>query len=53
VTSVAYQSGQLVLQLSGPPTGATSLTYQAHLRAGPWITNAVGAGLLTFTLPIT
>ncbi|TCC43093.1 sialate O-acetylesterase [Kribbella sindirgiensis] len=52
VTSVAYQPGKLVLQLSGPPTGATALTYQAHLRAGPWITNAIGTGLLTFTLPI-
>jgi hypothetical protein len=53
VTSVAYQPGKLVLQLSGPPIGATTLTYQAHLRAGPWITNAVGAGLLTFVLPIS
>lgn len=53
VTSVAYQPGKLVLQLSGPPTGATALTYQAHLRAGPWITNAIGTGLLTFTLPIS
>ncbi|NIK55887.1 sialate O-acetylesterase [Kribbella shirazensis] len=53
VTSVAYQPGKLVLQLSGPPTGATTLTYQAHLRAGPWITNATGAGLLTFRLPIS
>ncbi|MGW6280889.1 sialate O-acetylesterase [Kribbella sp. NPDC055071] len=53
VTSVAYQTGRLVLTLSGPPTGATTLTYQAHLRAGPWITNAIGTGLLTFTLPIT
>ena len=52
VTSVAYQPGKLILQLSGPPTGATTLTYQAHLRAGPWITNATGTGLLTFTLPI-
>ncbi|TDW89246.1 carbohydrate esterase-like sialic acid-specific acetylesterase [Kribbella pratensis] len=53
VTSVAYQPGKLVLQLSGPPTGATALTYQAHLRAGPWITNTIGTGLLTFTLPIS
>ncbi|TDW81205.1 sialate O-acetylesterase [Kribbella sp. VKM Ac-2566] len=53
VTSVAYQPGKLVLQLSGPPTGATALTYQAHLRAGPWITNAIGTGLLTFALPIS
>jgi predicted secreted protein len=53
VTSVAYQPGKLVLQLSGPPTGPTALTYQAHLRAGPWITNAIGTGLLTFTLPIS
>ncbi|MEV5960226.1 sialate O-acetylesterase [Kribbella sp. NPDC051952] len=53
VTSVAYQPGKLVLTLSGPPTGATTLTYQGHLGSGPWITNAIGTGLLAFTTPIT
>jgi hypothetical protein len=38
--------------LSGTPTGATALVYQGHLKAGPWITNATGAGLLAFSLPI-
>jgi hypothetical protein len=53
VTSVAYQSGgKLLLTLSGPATGATGLTYQGHLGAGPWITNDIGAGLLAFTLPL-
>ncbi|WP_185448794.1 hypothetical protein [Kribbella qitaiheensis] len=49
---MAYQpGGKLVLTLSGP--GATGLTYQGHLGAGPWITNATGTGLLAFTLPVT
>lgn len=52
VTSVAYQAGgKLVLTLSGPR--ATGLTYQGHIGAGPWITNAIGTGLLAFTLPVT
>jgi len=53
VTSVVYQAdGSLRLTLSGTPTGATALVYQGHLKAGPWITNATGAGLLAFSLPI-
>jgi hypothetical protein len=49
VTDVAYrEGGQLVLSLSGPADGATGVSYLSHLRAGPWITNATGAGLLTF-----
>jgi hypothetical protein len=53
ITSVAYQAGgSLKLTLSGTPTGATALVYQAHLGAGPWITNAIGTGLLAFSLPI-
>jgi hypothetical protein len=54
VTSVAYQpGGKLLLELSGPATGATGLTYQGHLGAGPWITNPIGTGLLAFSLPLT
>jgi hypothetical protein len=54
VSSVVYQAGgKLVLTLSGPASGATGLTYQGHLGAGPWITNATGTGLLAFTLPLT
>ncbi|WP_433007181.1 sialate O-acetylesterase [Kribbella sp. CA-294648] len=54
VNSVAYQAGgSLKLTLSGTPTGATALVYQGHLKAGPWITNATGTGLLAFSLPIT
>lgn len=50
VTSVAYEpGGKLVLTLSGPATGATGVSYLGHLGSGPWITNAVGAGLLAFT----
>ena len=54
VSSVAYQpGGKLMLTLSGPATGATSLIYQGHNGAGPWITNATGTGLLSFSLPVT
>ena len=54
VSSVTYQAGgKLLLTLSGPATGATSLTYQGHNGAGPWITNATGTGLLAFTMAIT
>ncbi|TWD80157.1 carbohydrate esterase-like sialic acid-specific acetylesterase [Kribbella amoyensis] len=54
VSSVAYEAGgKLVLTLSGPADGVTGLTYQGHLRAGPWITNATGVGLLAFKLPVT
>jgi hypothetical protein len=54
VSAVVYQAGgKLVLTLSGPASGATGLTYQGHLGAGPWITNAIGTGLLAFTLPLT
>lgn len=50
VTEVAYQAGgKLVLTLSGPADGATGMTYLGNLRAGPWITNATGTGLLAFT----
>jgi hypothetical protein len=49
VTDVAYEpGGRLVLTLSEPTTGATGVSYLAHLRAGPWITNDIGAGLLAF-----
>ncbi|MFI5734960.1 sialate O-acetylesterase [Kribbella sp. NPDC051587] len=54
VTAVTYQpGGNLLLDLSGPATSVTTLTYQGHLKAGPWITNSTGAGLLAFTLPVT
>jgi hypothetical protein len=54
VSSVVYQAdGSLKLSLSGTPTGATALVYQGHLKAGPWITNATGTGLLAFSLAIT
>ncbi|MEV8373900.1 sialate O-acetylesterase [Kribbella sp. NPDC056861] len=54
VSSVAYQAGgKLVVTLSGPATSGSSLTYQGHNGAGPWITNATGTGLLAFTLPIS
>jgi hypothetical protein len=54
VSSVVYQAdGSLKLSLSGTPTGATALIYQGHLKAGPWITNATGTGLLAFDLAIT
>lgn len=54
VSSVAYQAGGVLkLTLSGTPTGATALVYQGHLKAGPWITNATGIGLLAFNLAIT
>jgi len=52
VTSVTQTGAKLLLDLSGPATAATALTYLGHLRAGPWITNATGAGLLSFSLPI-
>lgn len=49
VTDVTYAGqGRLVLTLSGPATGATGVSYVAHLRAGPEITNESGAGLLAF-----
>jgi Carbohydrate esterase, sialic acid-specific acetylesterase len=55
VSSVEYQAdGRLVLGLSEPATGATGISYLGHLRSGPWITNATGAGLLAFTgIPVT
>ncbi|MGC4937321.1 sialate O-acetylesterase [Kribbella sp. DT2] len=54
ISSVAYQpGGKLVLTLSGPATGVTGLTYQGHIGAGPWITNATGTALLAFKLPVT
>lgn len=54
VSSVAYQSGgNLVLTLSGPATGVTALIYQSHIGSGPWITNAVGTGLLAFRLRVS
>lgn len=52
--AVTYQAGgKLLLTLSGPATGATSLTYQGHNGTGPWITNTTGTGLLAFTMPVT
>jgi carbohydrate esterase-like sialic acid-specific acetylesterase len=52
VTGVRYEPGALVLTLSGPGTGATAVEYVGHLRSGPGITNATGAGLLTFSEPL-
>jgi hypothetical protein len=54
VTDVAYRGGgTLALTLSGPASGASGVSYLSHLRAGPWIVNATGAGMLTFyNLPI-
>jgi hypothetical protein len=54
VTDVEYRAGgRLVLTLSAPADGATGVSYLSHLRAGPWIVNATGSGLLTFhNLPI-
>jgi Carbohydrate esterase, sialic acid-specific acetylesterase len=51
VTAVGYAAGALTLTLSGPATGATSVSYLGHLRSGPVITNATGAGLLAFDQP--
>ncbi|MFF4879659.1 MULTISPECIES: sialate O-acetylesterase [unclassified Micromonospora] len=55
VTGVEYRAGgRLVLTLSAPADGATGVSYLSHLRAGPWIVNATGSGLLTFhNLPLT
>ncbi|MFC0627180.1 sialate O-acetylesterase [Kribbella deserti] len=54
VTSVSYQpGGKLILALSGPATAATSVSYLSHNGAGPLITNATGAGLLAFQVPLT
>jgi hypothetical protein len=53
VTGVRYEPGRLVLTLSGPADGATGVSYLGNLRSGPWITNGVGAGLLSFTQPFT
>ncbi|MET7278198.1 sialate O-acetylesterase [Kribbella sp. NPDC005582] len=54
VSSVAYRAGgNLVLTLSGPATGVTALIYQSHIGSGPWITNAVGSGLLAFRLRVS
>jgi hypothetical protein len=54
VTGVEYRDGgRLVLTLSGPAGEASGVSYLSHLRAGPWIANAIGTGLLTFyNLPI-
>ncbi|MFG3698622.1 sialate O-acetylesterase [Micromonospora sp. NPDC047620] len=54
VTDVEYRAGgRLALTLSAPADGATGVSYLSHLRAGPWIVNATGSGLLTFhNLPI-
>ncbi|WP_084734990.1 sialate O-acetylesterase [Actinophytocola xinjiangensis] len=50
VSAVEYQAGgRLVLTLSEPAPDATGVTYLGHLRAGPWITNATGVGMLAFT----
>lgn len=50
VSSVDYQpGGRLLLTLATPAPEATGVTYLAHLRAGPRITNATGTGLLAFT----
>ncbi|PYC71674.1 hypothetical protein C7C46_26695 [Streptomyces tateyamensis] len=48
VSSVAVQPGMVVLQLSGPATGATGVSYLGHDGPGNWITNDNGAGLLAF-----
>lgn len=48
VTGVEYRDGSLVLSLSGPADGATGVSYRGHLRAGPRVLNATGAGLLAF-----
>lgn len=52
VSAVGYSAGSLVLTLSGPATGAIAVSYLGHLRSGPVIINATGAGLLAFDQPL-
>lgn len=52
IISGAIVDGAIELQLSGNAEGATTLIYNGHRGAGPWVTNVNGIGLLTFSLPI-
>ena len=51
--AVGESGNQLTLSLSGDATGATAVSYVGHSGSGPWVTNVLGVGLLTFTIPIS
>lgn len=48
IASVRVLGNQLICTLSGPADGATGVTYSGHAKAGPWVTNKGGIGMLTF-----
>ncbi len=53
VVSGSVAGSTILLLLSGP-TAATTITYDGHWGAGPWVRNARGVGALTFFgFPIT
>ncbi len=52
ITGGAIVAGGIELQLSGNAESATALLYTGHSGAGPWVRNANGIGLLTFSEPI-
>ncbi|MEE9384158.1 MAG: PKD domain-containing protein [Nannocystaceae bacterium] len=53
VTGGSVQGHQLILRLSGDGSAATGITNLGHAKAGQWVTNENGVGLLTFfALPI-
>lgn len=58
-TAVTVMSGtasgnRIFLSLSGSASAASGITYTGHSGSGPWVTNAAGVGLLTFSIvPIT
>ena len=52
ITGGTIVDGAIELQLSGAAETATTLVYNGHRGSGPWVTNANGVGLLTFSEPI-
>jgi hypothetical protein len=53
ISGEVIEGDVLLLQLDGPPSTTTTISYNGHPSDGPWVTNGRGVGLLTFdSLPI-
>jgi hypothetical protein len=42
-------NNRITLTLSAPAPAATNVVYTGHQKSGPWVTNVLGVGLLTFS----
>jgi hypothetical protein len=47
-TKGSAKGNKIILTLNAPASTGTGITYSGHAKAGPWVKNGTGIGLLTF-----